>query len=74
MGVEEVVRQFTCEGKHNVWNMYAMIGHSLLFLSGLDCVGMIDEVVCVFWILGFVQSFFSPFCGVVLVWVFEQMT
>jgi hypothetical protein len=53
VGVEEVVRQFTCEGKHNVCNMYAMIDHSLL-LNGLDCVGMIDEVVCVFWILGFV--------------------
>lgn len=66
MGVEEVVRQFTCEGKHNVCNMYAMIDHNLL-LSGLDCVGMIDEVVCVFWILGFVQSFFSPFCEVGLV-------
>ncbi len=39
MGVEEVVLQFTCEGKQNVCNMYAMIDHSLL-LSGLDCVVM----------------------------------
>jgi hypothetical protein len=72
VGVEEVVRQFTCEGIHNVCNMYAMIDHSLL-LNGLDCVGMIDEVVCVFWILGFVESFF-PFLWGWVGWVFEQMT
>lgn len=65
MGVEEVVRQFTCEGIHNVCNMYAMIDHSLL-LNGLDCVGMIDEVVCCFGFWGLWNLSF-PFCGVGLV-------